>query len=233
MSCKWHVTRPSEENLGFSLFFQWKTLLQAIRQKLRQHISNRTLLIYFRPCLNIFNTAFLYVWLVFFFPKGTVPSFIFWLTLVLPIDLQRCSAPSPRSAVSKHCDIEAVSVAYPEFLYSVLKRTWDVALNWPFSGMDLKAKTAKTWKPWLFVGLKKSFVPVLLPLEKGDVELPKLPVKTLRWINDVNWYKEEWGLCWVCSSPVLVIDLSMIVSKTTVSLVLSASLVVKQQIAII
>lgn len=168
-----------------------------------------------------------------FFPKGTVTSCIFWLIQVLPIDLQRCSAPSPRSAVSKHYDIQVAPVACPESLYSLLKRTWEVALNWPFSGMDLKAKTAKTWKPWLFVGLMKSFVPLLLPLEKGDVELPKLPVQTVHWIREVNWWKEEWGLCWVCSSPVLVIDLSMIVSKTTVSLVLSASLGVKQQIAII
>lgn len=168
-----------------------------------------------------------------FFPEGIVTSFIFWLIQVLPIDLQRCSAPSPRSAVSKHYDIEVVSVACPEFLYSVLKRTWDVALNWPFSGLDLNAKTAKTWEPWLFVGLTKSFVPLLLPLEKGDVEPPKLPVQALHGIHEVNGWKEEWGLCWVCSSPVLVIDLSMIVSKTTVSFVLSASLGVKQQIAII
>lgn len=65
-------------------------------------------------------------------------------------------------------------------------------------------------------GLWKSFVPLLLPLEKGDVEPPKLPVQTLHWTSEVNWWKEEWGLCWVCSSPVLVIDLSMIMSKTTV-----------------
>lgn len=132
---------------------------------------------------------------------------------MLPIELQRCSAPSPRSAVSKHYDTEVASVACPEVLYSVLKRTWDVALNWPFSGMDPKAKTAKTWKPWLFVGLVQSFVPLLLPLEKGDVGPPKLPVQTLHGICEINWWKEEWGLCWVCSSPVLVIDLSMIVSK--------------------
>lgn len=30
---------------GFHCFFQWKTLLQAIQQKLRQHISNRISLI--------------------------------------------------------------------------------------------------------------------------------------------------------------------------------------------
>lgn len=119
------------------------------------------------------------------------------------------------------------------FFYSGLKRTWDVALNWPFSGMDLKAVTAKTWKPWLFVGLMKSFVPLLLPLEKGDVEPPKLPVQTPHGICEINWWKEEWGLCWVCSSPVLVIDLSTIVSKSYCLLVLSASLGVKQQMAII
>lgn len=87
----------------------------------------------------------------FFFPKGLLTSFFFfWLIQVFPIDLQRCSAPSPRSAVSN--TMEVASVACPEFLYPVLKRTWDVALNWPFSGMDLKAKTAKTLKASAFCG---------------------------------------------------------------------------------
>lgn len=170
----------------------------------------------------------------FYFPKGTVTSFIFWLIQVLPTDLQSCSAPSPRSAGSQHYDTEVASVACPEFLYSVLKRTWDVALNWPFSGMDLKAKTAKTWKPWLFCGAYEKLCTTLVTSRERGCWTTKTASSNSSWNEiEVNWWKEEWGLCWVCSSPVLVIDLSMIVSKTTVSLVLAASLGVKQQMAII
>lgn len=171
---------------------------------------------------------------VFLFPQRDC-NFLHFLTDTSaprrPAELL-CSKPQ-KCRFTTLCDTEVASLACPEFLYSVLKRTWDLALNWPFSGMDLKAKTAKTWKPWLFVGLMESFVPLLLPLEKGDVEPPKLPVQTLHGFHEVNGWKEEWGLCWVCSSPVLVIDLSMILSKTTVSLVLAASLGVEQQMAII
>lgn len=37
--------KPSVENLGLSLLFQWKTLLQAVQEELRQHIDDRFLLI--------------------------------------------------------------------------------------------------------------------------------------------------------------------------------------------
>lgn len=50
------------------------------------------------------------------------------------------------------------------------------------AGTGLKEKTTKTCKLWLIV---ERFVP-LLPPDKGDVELPKLPVQALVEIHTVN-----------------------------------------------
>lgn len=97
-----------------------------------------------------------------------------------------------------------------------------------------ESKDCKTMKALAFCGAYEKLCTTLVTSRERGCWTTKTASSNSLWNEiEVNWWKEEWGLCWVCSSPVLVIDLSMIVSKTTVSLVLAASLGVKQQIAII
>lgn len=103
-----------------------------------------------RPCLNIFNIAFIYFG--GFFSQRDCKFLHFLTDTTAPHRPAEVLCSKPQSAVSEHCDTEVPSVACPEFLYSVLKRTWDVALNWPFSGDGPESKDCKNMKALAFCG---------------------------------------------------------------------------------